>query len=97
MRQRQDFFPVEVPGHALGQPDAVEGAWRVFPMVVGFVLMLAGLVLLGLARSENNEEQPRFSGAPRIGLFSGGGVLMVLGLLFCVTRMIQWTSALGSL
>jgi hypothetical protein len=66
-------------------------------MVVGFVLMLAGLVLLGLARSKNDEEQPRFTGMARTGLFGGGGLVMALGLTFCVVRMIQWAEAVSSL
>ena len=66
-------------------------------MVVGFLLMLAGLVLIGLARSTKDEDQPRFTGIARKGLFGGGGVFMLVGLIFCVGRMIEWVDAVSSL
>lgn len=66
-------------------------------MVVGFLAMLVGLVLFGLARSTNDKDQPRFQGGARMGLFGGGGVLMAFGLMLCIGRMIQWTQAIGDL
>ena len=66
-------------------------------MVVGFVLMLLGVVLFGLARSTKGEEVLRFGDKARKGLFGGGAVFMVLGLLACVLRMVQWTDAMGAL
>ena len=66
-------------------------------MVLGFLLMLVGLLLLGLARSTKDEDQPRFTGKLRLGLFSGGGVMMALGVGFCVIRFLQWKEALGGL
>lgn len=66
-------------------------------MFVGFVSMLLGLVLFGMARSTKGQGERRFTGGARLGFFAGGGLLMAFGLMLCVGRMIEWTDAVGAL
>ncbi|MFT5584787.1 MAG: hypothetical protein ACI9VR_002373 [Cognaticolwellia sp.] len=66
-------------------------------MFAGFVSMLIGLVLLGMARSTREKDQPRFTGRVKTGLLAGGGVLMAFGLLLCVGRTVQMIDVFDSL